>query len=531
MTMLYIGMLIGIDTIVNEFRQEIQLHFSADSSTALVVSHPATIGRPAMRTIGTQAKEQDFVVPTPLEKRAQRMRPSERIYTALFIAWMSSLALLLNRQTDVEVDIVHMLALPMAVFIVHLLGLFRRVIVLRGKVHAMEYTSSAMKWALIGVLVQLLCFACVLQTSLSAPAILPPFAWAPHLQSKICADVDTKYLTNNCIGSEQLHGMPLLCESERWPGAPACAASLAAAYPYASRYSACEVARARVPLLGRAYGLLMISVNVVLLLVLTEVTNRQSPPPARAPVTWQGHEIKWFIAWSLVYVVLAMCIPIYFSVILAPNGMLSGVSPLMRAIVDLRVQKLELGCWLVALLLLHLSRNAAARAKEKQTMSAINRPGKWDFFVSYTQTNDKARLLAERLTSRLKGLGYEVWYDIDMKDKSLNAMREGVENACVFLAVITGEVVGKPNSAYLERPFCLQELSWARKMGKHIQPVVHYEDKSKIGEILKHCSHRGAARHIGNIDFKHLDISSNDYFELGLNGIRQYAVSTGALPM
>ena len=44
---------------------------------------------------------------------------------------------------------------------------------------------------------------------------------------------------------------------------------------------------------------------------------------------------------------------------------------------------------------------------------------------------------------------------------------------------------GEPTTnAYLSRPFCVQELRWAREAGIPIQPVIRSADKQRIGDFL-----------------------------------------------
>ena len=45
---------------------------------------------------------------------------------------------------------------------------------------------------------------------------------------------------------------------------------------------------------------------------------------------------------------------------------------------------------------------------------AINSPGHWDFFLSHTQRDPLAVMLAEMLTGILKEMGKTVWLDVHM---------------------------------------------------------------------------------------------------------------------
>ena len=115
---------------------------------------------------------------------------------------------------------------------------------------------------------------------------------------------------------------------------------------------------------------------------------------------------------------------------------------------------------------------------------ARNSPGTWMCFISYTQRNDKARLLASELYQALKERGHAVWLDVKMGDKSEAAMQEGVENSKAVLAIIS-DGAGVKGNAYFERDYCLKELRWAKANGTYIQPLVLEGDKPRISELLK----------------------------------------------
>ena len=79
--------------------------------------------------------------------------------------------------------------------------------------------------------------------------------------------------------------------------------------------------------------------------------------------------------------------------------------------------------------------------------NSLNVPGRWHFMISYTQKNTKAQLLVQKLYSSLLDRGFTVWLDIEMDAKGVPAMKEGVENSMVILAVITGAGSDDENGA------------------------------------------------------------------------------------
>lgn len=143
------------------------------------------------------------------------------------------------------------------------------------------------------------------------------------------------------------------------------------------------------------------------------------------------------------------------------------------------------------------------------TTSAINAPGRWDFFISYTQRNDRAQIVARTLYEKLRGEGKEVWFDIEMRDKSEAAMQEGILKSSCVIAVIS--------DVYLERAFCLKELTWARRSGKCIQPVVDGRDKGRIGELV--AQGPPEMQFLLSIDFVDLIMSDKEYMAVGVSKV------------
>ena len=116
---------------------------------------------------------------------------------------------------------------------------------------------------------------------------------------------------------------------------------------------------------------------------------------------------------------------------------------------------------------------------------------------------------------------------VEMNDKSEEAMQEAVENSHAVLAVMTGDGEGDEN-AYLSRDFCLKELRWAFNKGTHVQPVVHLKDKERIGEFIKMAP--DDLKRIGSIDFVDLNPSDKQYWDVGLGKIFDKAKDRGVFP-
>jgi len=113
--------------------------------------------------------------------------------------------------------------------------------------------------------------------------------------------------------------------------------------------------------------------------------------------------------------------------------------------------------------------------------------------------------MASRLFSKLKEMGHTVWLDVEMLDKSEAAMEEAVVNSKCVIALIT-EGPG-PDDAYLSRPFCLQELRWAKASEMtRLQPVVSMDDKKKIGQFLA-AAPDDLRKEIGGIEFVDLNLT------------------------
>ena len=82
---------------------------------------------------------------------------------------------------------------------------------------------------------------------------------------------------------------------------------------------------------------------------------------------------------------------------------------------------------------LHADSASLTRASSAQAAG-----NKWKFFLSHTQQNGDAKTLASTLFYEMKDRGYKCWLDVQMPKQDIDAMREGVENSEIVLAIITG---------------------------------------------------------------------------------------------
>ena len=125
---------------------------------------------------------------------------------------------------------------------------------------------------------------------------------------------------------------------------------------------------------------------------------------------------------------------------------------------------------------------------------------KWNFFLSHTQRDDAAKLLASELWAELKMKhGLDSWLDVKMPSRDSGAMEAGVKEADCFIAIITDN--GK--DSYFSREMCRQEIAWAAQYGKPIVAVVQAEDKKKIGALVQEAKTHG-------LDFSRIDFCTYD---------------------
>jgi hypothetical protein len=148
--------------------------------------------------------------------------------------------------------------------------------------------------------------------------------------------------------------------------------------------------------------------------------------------------------------------------------------------------------------------------KQRPTFAAVEKrlalaPGnKWQFFLSHTQQNGDAKVLASTLFYEMKGRGYDCWFDVMMPRQDIAAMKEGVEKSECVLAIITGG--DEKDKRYFERQMCVKELTWAINACKTIVPIVVAADKPKIGDYIGEGNRKGID--LSDCDFKHFDRSN-----------------------
>ena len=199
----------------------------------------------------------------------------------------------------------------------------------------------------------------------------------------------------------------------------------------------------------------------------------------------------------------------------APSTDAPAAAPASSPIIASSVASVSVlaACAMCGLTLLAKRRRQAALARACAAADAEMRPceanGKervaWDFFISHVQaeTKDVAADLYHTLRQRH---GLSSWLDVKMADRSVAAMEDGVRRSGKVLVIVS--------LSYFSRPFCVKELRWAQQYDKEVVVAIPQELKSRIGEILQHCP--DDLKTIGDIDFKTVDRSDVDHFELAV---------------
>ena len=110
-------------------------------------------------------------------------------------------------------------------------------------------------------------------------------------------------------------------------------------------------------------------------------------------------------------------------------------------------------------------------------------------------------------------------------------MKEAAQNSKCILAIISGaEREGDSDeNAYFKRPYCCNELRWAREAGVPIQPVILADDKKRIGEFIGQAPED--LRDLGGVDFIHLDRSRPAYWQVGVDEVIKGADALASLGM
>ena len=129
-------------------------------------------------------------------------------------------------------------------------------------------------------------------------------------------------------------------------------------------------------------------------------------------------------------------------------------------------------------------------------------------FLSHTQRNSDAKLLATEIYEGFMKRQKSCWLDVKMNERDETAMRAGVRDSEAFIAIVTGA-----QDSYFSRQMCRQEIVWAVESGKAIVPVVAIEDKSRIGPFIADGKRYG-------IDFSQIgDRPSQLLFMLSTRGV------------
>ena len=154
----------------------------------------------------------------------------------------------------------------------------------------------------------------------------------------------------------------------------------------------------------------------------------------------------------------------------------------------------------------------------------LNKPGKWNVFISYTQHSRSAEMLAVNLFFSCKERNLSCWLDSKMGKKSKDAMEEGVKNCDLFIPIISGPGPDDkhPNcpeekNAYFARDYCQLECQWALDSEKMIQPVCVYSDKTKIGEFFSKAPLN--LQQLGERECISLDNTEAEVWEVQLNKV------------
>jgi hypothetical protein len=159
-------------------------------------------------------------------------------------------------------------------------------------------------------------------------------------------------------------------------------------------------------------------------------------------------------------------------------------------------------------------------------MAPLNAPGEWDAMISYTQCNAEAKVMAEAVYHAFRERGKTVWLDIKMEQLNADAMREAAQNSKCIVAVVTGPCFAPDDlersgdaekNSYFQRPYCMNELRWAREVGVPIQPIIRREDKGRIGDFLAQAPQD--LKDLGGVDFKAVDSISPMVWEACINDL------------
>ena len=146
------------------------------------------------------------------------------------------------------------------------------------------------------------------------------------------------------------------------------------------------------------------------------------------------------------------------------------------------------------------------------------------FFIGHSRRCPAAETTAETLHNSLTKLGFNVWLDVKEDEKNLAAMKAGVENADVFLAIVTGPCEypkiptdDRMSNAYFCRWYCTEELRFAKEAGVFIQPIVLIQDKPHIGDLMRDAP--PDLKDLKNVEFIDVDRDNKGHWEADMDRI------------
>jgi hypothetical protein len=123
-----------------------------------------------------------------------------------------------------------------------------------------------------------------------------------------------------------------------------------------------------------------------------------------------------------------------------------------------------------------------------------------------------------------------------MSDRSVAAMKEGVQHSTHFVSVVSGSCINNDRpqdppegNASFRREFVVKEIRWRMECGKPIQPIIRMEDKSRIGEFLSlldkplkvdgKMQDISDLKRLGDVDWIDLNRNDNEYWKVGMKKV------------
>jgi len=193
------------------------------------------------------------------------------------------------------------------------------------------------------------------------------------------------------------------------------------------------------------------------------------------------------------------------------------------------VRQLTMGSWRSGMIAWCLSWTGDSPASSPRKGKHLNEPGRWDFFLSYTQRSGHGREITTQLSATVPNQPHlrTIWHDVRMHTLDDEAMEEGVKGCKVLICVMTQDGDG-PGDWYMRRRACVRELRWAIKYGKPIVPVVHTSDKPRVGEYIEEAMFLGdvdggVGLSFGKTNFVHFDSGGPEFLEASIKTILKQA--------